>query len=155
MTITEKVSYLKGLCEGLGIDESQKEGKMIKAIIDVLDDVAFSVADLEDGFAELCDQVDMIDEDLDGLEEDYYSDLEDECDCDDEDDDYDEEELDDEELYEVQCPTCGDVICVNEDMLNEGQINCPNCNELLEFTFDEDDEEEEGGCGCGCDHDHN
>ena len=147
MTITEKVSYLKGLCEGLGIDESQKEGKMIKAIIDVLDDIAFSVADLEDGFAELCDQVDMIDEDLDGLEEDYYGDLDDE----DEDDEDEDEELEDEELYEVQCPTCGNVICVNEDMLNEGQMNCPNCNELLEFTFDED-EAEGCDCDCGCDH---
>ena len=54
MTVTEKVSYLKGLAEGLGIDETQKEGKIIKAIIDVLDDVAFTVADLEDGFDDLC-----------------------------------------------------------------------------------------------------
>ena len=38
MTVTEKVSYLKGLAEGLGIDESEKNGKMIKAIIDVLED---------------------------------------------------------------------------------------------------------------------
>ena len=58
MTITEKVSYLKGLAEGLSIDDTTKEGKIIKAIIDVLDDVAFSVADLEDGLAEVCDQVD-------------------------------------------------------------------------------------------------
>ena len=78
MTITEKVSYLKGLAEGLSIDDTTKEGKIIKAIIDVLDDVAFSVADLEDGLAEVCDQVDLIDEDLEALEEE----CEDEgCDC--------------------------------------------------------------------------
>ena len=28
MTVTEKVSYLKGLAEGLGIDENEKNGKM-------------------------------------------------------------------------------------------------------------------------------
>ena len=39
MTVTEKVSYLKGLAEGLGIDENEKNGKVIKAIIDVLDDL--------------------------------------------------------------------------------------------------------------------
>ena len=57
MTVTEKVSYLKGLAEGLGIDENEKNGKVIKAIIDVLDDLAFTVADLEDGFDELIEQV--------------------------------------------------------------------------------------------------
>ena len=40
MTVTEKVSYLKGLAEGLGIDENEKNGKVIKAIIDVLDDLS-------------------------------------------------------------------------------------------------------------------
>ena len=36
MTVTEKVSYLKGLAEGLGIDENEKNGKVIKAIIDAV-----------------------------------------------------------------------------------------------------------------------
>ena len=96
MTVTEKVSYLKGLAEGLGIDENEKNGKVIKAIIDVLDDLAFTVADLEDGFDELIEQVDAIDEDLGSLEDDFYED-EDE-------DDYDYEDDDDE------CD-CGDDDC--------------------------------------------
>ncbi|MBS4785338.1 MAG: hypothetical protein KH009_04415 [Clostridiales bacterium] len=153
MTVTEKVSYLKGLAEGLGIDETQKEGKIIKAIIDVLDDVAFTVADLEDGFDELVDQVDMIDEDLDSLVEDLYDeDEEEDEDWDDEDEDFDFDD-EDGELYEVTCPSCGDTICITEAMLDEGSINCPGCGELLEFDFDDcgcDDEE----CGCGCGHDH-
>ena len=84
MTVTEKVSYLKGLAEGLGIDENEKNGKVIKAIINVLDDLAFTVADLEDGFDELIEQVDSIDEDLGSLEEDFYED----------EDDYDYDEAD-------------------------------------------------------------
>ena len=150
MTISEKVAYLKGLAEGLGIDENEKNGKVIKAIIDVLDDLAFTVADLEDGFDELIEQVDAIDEDLGSLEDDFYED-EDEDDYDYEDDD---EELDDEELYEVNCPSCGDTICVTEDMLDEGSVNCPNCGELLEFDFDDECDCGDDDCGCGCGHDH-
>ena len=72
MTITEKVSYLKGLCEGVGISDETKEGRIIKAMIDVLDDMALTISDMEDGFAEVCEQVDAIDEDLGSLDEDYY-----------------------------------------------------------------------------------
>ena len=35
MTIGEKVSYIKGLAEGLKVDESTNEGKVITAILDV------------------------------------------------------------------------------------------------------------------------
>ena len=84
MTITEKVAYLKGLMEGMKIDPESNEGKLWKAIMDVLADLALSVEDLEDYTSELTEQVDAIDEDLDQLEMDYYEDYEDyddDCDC--------------------------------------------------------------------------
>ena len=37
MEITEKVAYLKGLAEGMELDTEKKEGKLLAAIIDVLD----------------------------------------------------------------------------------------------------------------------
>ena len=40
MEITEKVAYLKGLADGLGLDAESKEGKVLLAMIDVLDDIA-------------------------------------------------------------------------------------------------------------------
>ena len=52
MEISEKVAYLKGLAEGLDLDTESKEGKLIAAIIDVLDDMSEALLDLED---ELCD----------------------------------------------------------------------------------------------------
>ncbi|MFR8728928.1 MAG: CD1247 N-terminal domain-containing protein [Dysosmobacter sp.] len=52
MEISEKVAYLKGLAEGLALDTDTKEGKLIAAIIDVLDDMSGKFEDLED---ELCD----------------------------------------------------------------------------------------------------
>ena len=80
---------------------------------------------------------------------DYFDGDCDNCDDDDWDDDYDFDD-DDDELYEVTCPTCGDTILLDEGMIEEGSMNCPNCNELLEFDYDnltiedfEDSEDEE------------
>ncbi|MBQ2841507.1 MAG: hypothetical protein IJE72_00565 [Clostridia bacterium] len=129
MTITEKVAYLKGLAEGLALDEAKPETKIIKAMMDVLDDLALSVSDLEDGMDLISEQLDAVDEDLDELEGYVYEDLDDCC-CDDCCDD------DEEEYYDVECPSCGEVICVDRDILEEGSINCPKCNELLEFEID-------------------
>ena len=79
MTVLEKVAYLRGLAEGLGIDDNSKEGRMFKAMVDVLDDLALTVTDLEDDVAEISDCLDEIDEDLGALEEEFYGD---DCDCD-------------------------------------------------------------------------
>ena len=144
MTITERAAYIKGLDEGLGIDDSTKEGKIINALIGAIDDMSLTISDLESQIDELSEQVETIDEDLGSLEEDFY-DADDACGCGcegDEDDDY----LDGD-LYEVCCPTCGDTVCIDFDMLEEGQTTCPNCGELLEFDLEED-------CGddhCDCD----
>ena len=135
MTITEKVAYLRGLAEGMKLDSSTNEGKLTLAIIDTLDDIALTVSDLEDTVAELSAQVDEIDDDLGELEDEVYSDG-----CDDEDEDFDDT------LYEVECPSCGDIICLDEEMLDEGEIDCPNCGEKLEFDF------EDGDCACGHHH---
>ena len=53
MEITEKVAYLKGLAEGLGLDGSTKEGKILSVMIDVLDDIALELQDLQDAQEEM------------------------------------------------------------------------------------------------------
>lgn len=126
MNLTEKVSYLKGLTDGLGIDETKPENKIIKAMIDILDDLALTVSDLEDSFEILGEQVDAIDEDLDDLECFIF-----------EDDDFSDDD-EDEEYYDVECPSCGEVICIDEGILEEGGIECPNCGEELEFDIEMD-----------------
>ena len=128
MTVTEKVAYLKGLAEGLALDENKPETKIINAMIGVLDELALSVSDLEDGLDLVSEQLDAVDEDLDELEGFVYEDLDDCC-CDDCCDD-------EEEYYDVECPSCGEVICVDRDILEDGSINWPKCNELLEFEVD-------------------
>lgn len=145
MKLGEKVAYLKGLIEGLEIDGSTKEGKVILAVADILDEVAVTSEDMQDQIDEIVEVVDAIDEDLGEVERDFYD--ADDCCCDD--DDYcecDDDDCecgcdDDDELYEVVCPSCGDTICLNEGMLEEGSMTCPGCGELLEFDFGDDAEE--------------
>lgn len=155
MNLTEKISYIKGLVDGLALDESKPEVKIINAIIDLLDDVSLEVTDMEELYDDLSAQVDEIDQDLATLESDVYDD---ECDCDcddccDCDDDFMDEE--DNPFYEVTCGACNQKINVSEDVLLEGEIECPNCGELLEFDFsDLFDDCCEGDCDdscCSCD----
>lgn len=138
MTLSEKVSYLKGLADGLVLDENNKQDKLIRAIIELLEDVALSVEEVECGCGEICDQIDAIDEDLATLEDDFYGDEECDGDCDGCSCDCDADEDDCE--YEVECPKCHDLIYLTGEMLDEGEIMCPNCNTKLEFEFDCDDE---------------
>lgn len=135
MTITEKVAYLKGLLEGKGVED-----KEMSLIVDILTDLANDLADLEDYTAELTEQVDAVDEDLNTLEEDFYEEWdEDDCDC-----DCDCDCCDcDEEYYDVTCPSCGEDFEVDEDTLLDGGVECPACGEHLEFDFDEDEEIED------------
>ena len=136
MNLTEKAAYLKGLAEGLNVNTDDDMGKLVLALIDVIDDIALNVADLEDELAETRDYIEEIDEDLGAVEEDLYDDDDDddECDC----------CCGDDDFYEVECPACHETICLDEDMLCEGEIECPNCGTDLEFDFDDE-------CDCGCD----
>lgn len=138
MTTSERVAYLRGLIEGMEIDETTKEGKILLAMVDILDDLALSVEDIDESIAELDEGFDALDEDLGELEEDFYEFDEDECDC----DDYDELDEFDGDLYEVTCPTCGEVLCVDTEMLEEGETVCPKCGEALEFDFEDEDDED-------------
>ena len=128
MTITEKVAYVKGLVQGLNLDEEKSEVKVLLKVIELLDDLSLSVSDLEDAYDDIVDQMDAIDEDLCMLEEDFYEE---------ENDNSDEDEV----FYEVTCPTCNETVCVSEPVILEGQIECPGCGQNLEFDF-------EDVCGC-------
>lgn len=154
MTISEKSAYLKGLMDGLKLDTESNEGKMIAAIVDLLGDMSKRMVDIEDTTIAISDELDEIEEDLDAIE-DFIMDEDDEDDWDEYEDDEDYYDPDDEEdeeepeegfdfgdedstIYEVEC-ACGNVIDFDEEVLESGSIVCPNCGEILEFTFDDDE----------------
>lgn len=133
MELSNKVAYLKGLMEGLAIDESTNEGKILKAVVEVLDEMADSIEDMAVEVDEAVELLDNIDQDLGQLEEDFY-------DLDDDDDDEDDF---DGVQYECVCPSCGDTILLDESIIADGSIDCPNCGEKLEFDFDSEEDDEE------------
>ena len=138
--LTEKVAYLQGLAEGLDIKEDSKEGKLMLAIIDVLDDLALDVEDLTD-------QIDAIDLDLSDLEEYVYEEDEDFCEGDCEGcegcDGYGD--FEEEALYEFECPACHEIVYFDEELFDgeDDAIECPNCGTVLELDAmaEEDDED--------------
>ncbi len=140
MTLSEKSAYLKGLMEGLKIDTEKGEGKMIAAIVDMLEDVSYAISDIEENARAVSDELDLIEEEMDAME-DYLSDESEDEDFEDEDEaeDYD---FDEEDLYEVKCPACGEVLTVDEGTIEEGSTVCPKCGEKLEFDMDDDDSDE-------------
>lgn len=134
MEISEKVAYLKGLAEGLALDTESKEGKLIAAIIDVLDEMSIRFEDIDDNLVDLEDGLDAVSDDLSEVEEALFE-------MDEDDDD------DDTEYFETTCPVCEEEIVFDEDTLESGEIRCPNCGEKLEFDLSdladaaEDDED--------------
>ena len=75
--LKEKVSYLKGLSDGLAVDPNTNEGKLFKAIIGVLDEMAFEIGNINEVQEELDEYVDAIDQDLEQLESEIYDDEDD------------------------------------------------------------------------------
>ena len=140
MEITEKVAYLKGLAEGMELDTEKKEGKLLAAIIDVLDDIALELEDMKDEQTELSDGLDAVSDDLEDVEDVVYGTDEDD---EDEDGEYYEDDLDeDEDCYATTCPTCEETIYFDESILEDGEVVCPNCGEKLEFDLNSLEEEE-------------
>ena len=135
----EKVAYLKGLAEGLGINAENDKGKLMLAVIDTLEAFADECRENEEKLEELQEYVEEIDSDVSDLEEALFSDEDDEAD-----DEYDDEEDDDDEdgdgLIEYECPHCGTVIFFDEEAFDMEQEHlCPNCHRKV---FEEDGEPE-------------
>ena len=135
MTISEKVAYLKGLAEGLNLDtEKSKEGKLISVMIGILEELAMSVEDLEENALNLGEEIDVLSDDLADVEDVVF----------DEDEDDDEEDYDDD-WFEVECPTCGETLIIDDQALADGEVECPECGSryAMDLTDDEETEGEE------------
>ena len=89
--VGEKVAYLKGLAEGLGVNDETEQGKLMLAMIDTLEALAKNSEETDERVGELSEYVEEIDSDVSDLEEALFS----EEDDDDEEDEEDDEEDDD------------------------------------------------------------
>ena len=130
MGITENAAYLKGLAEGLKLDESTNEGKLIVKMLNVIEEMAEKIAMLESANEELYSYMEGMAEDLVNLEDDFYDNSE----CEDYSDlneDCDDETYTDEEYYEIECPSCGEKICFTEEFDLDNFL-CPACGNKID-----------------------
>ena len=149
MELSKKAAYLQGLVDGLGVDESTKEGKIIRAMSQLLTEMTDAMEAMDEDLSRAYDQINDLSDELEDLEADLYED-EDE---DDEDQDSDEENEDDandddiasEPFYEVACPNCGETVYISEDDLDAGEANCTHCGVTFEVALEGEEEEPEDG----------
>ncbi|MCD7847614.1 MAG: hypothetical protein LUG49_06265 [Oscillospiraceae bacterium] len=69
MNLSEKVQYLSGLMDGLGIDDSTDTGKVLLAMKDVLDEICEAVDGIDSDVDDIVDFCNAMDEDLHNVEE--------------------------------------------------------------------------------------
>jgi len=135
MTISEKVAYIQGLYDGLGLDgEKSGEARILSELLDVMKEVGQRL----DGVDTI---LDSFDEELDALG-DTVADLEDAVFDDEEEDDgfsfgEDEDGLD-EDFFEIPCPTCGADLVVDDETLAAGVVDCPACGGKFALSFEDE-----------------
>lgn len=143
MSSADRAAYIRGMMDGMELDPSAKETKLLDAIVDLMGVLANSADELEQEVSEMADRVDEIDADLGDLEQEVYGGFEDEdegcgcghhhhggCGC------------GHHAAFEVVCPSCGETIGLTDEMLDEESVICPGCGETLEFDFCGDEDED-------------
>ena len=134
--LTDRVSYIKGLAEGLKLDTEKNEGKLIEKMLELLADLAAEVESLRNDHEDLNEYVESIDSDLSDLEDVLYDE-----DGGEEDGDEEDDEDEDDSLVEYTCPHCGEEMTFEVDSFDfDEDYLCPNCHQPL-FPEAPDDEE--------------
>ena len=134
MTISEKVAYIQGLYDGLGLDsKASGEARILAELLDVLKEVGLQL----DGMDATMDQ---FDQELDALG-DSVADLEDAVFDDETEDDGEFEDFGDldEDFFEIPCPSCGEDLIVDDEALAAGVVDCPACGGKFALSFDDED----------------
>ena len=130
MNINKESAYIRGLLEGYELDSNKKETKLFTKILALIDEMADHITALEADNAELREYIEELDQDLGAVEEDLYvTDEDDEYYDDEEEDEFDEFD-DEEDYYELECPSCGEIVCF-DGSLDPDNLVCPACGEKI------------------------
>ena len=149
MTTKEYSAYIKGLLEGLQLDQNKPETKVINALCGIIEQMADEIETLKKDNETLFDYAEELDQDLGELEELVWD--EDDCDCCDDDDDDDcccgccgdddeEDDEDDSDFYCAMCPHCGEKVYF-DDTIDPEDILCPACHKPLVDDSEDADEQ--------------
>lgn len=138
MDLNAKAAYIRGLMTGMEFDPASKNGKVIAAMMDLLEEMAAQVVEHDNALDQVYDELETLDQDVDDIVSDLYTDGEDE---DDSEEDGDEDG--DDGLYEVTCPNCGKVSTVDEETLLDQtqELVCPYCNASFDIELEGTEDE--------------
>lgn len=127
MNLSERAAYIRGLAEGLDLESEKKEVRVINEMLNLLSEMATVIGENETDLDILYDAVEQIDEDLEFLEDEVYG---------------TGDSIFGEDIYEITCPNCGDIVRLDEEMLLSNDVECPGCGEKIEIELD--------ACDCDC-----
>ena len=132
MTISEKVAYIQGLYDGLGLDgEKSGEARILSEVLDVLREVGLQLDGMDTAMDQFDEELDALGDTVANLEEAVF-------DNEDEDGDYDETGDTDEDFFEIPCPSCGEDLIVDVEALAAGIVVCPACGGKFALSFDDE-----------------
>ena len=133
MTVSEKVAYIQGLYDGLGLDsEKSGEARILSEMLDVLKEVGLQLDGMDSA-------MDRFDEELDALE-DSVAELEDAVFDNEDEDGTDGQDDPDEDFFEIPCPSCGEDLVVDDEALAAGVVDCPVCGGKFALSFEDGDD---------------
>lgn len=139
MDLNARAAYIRGLMTGMEFDAASPSGKVIAAMMDLLEQMAAAITEHDDALDEISEDVAALDEDMDEVVAVLSGEMMPE---DGMDDGEDAPEGADDALYEVTCPNCGHVTTVDEDTLMEEELVCPTCGAAFDIELEPENEGE-------------
>ncbi len=120
--LTDKISYLRGLSEGMKLDPKKDSHRLIQGIIEVLGEVGTSFDALAEAHGEMNEYLESMDASLADLEAAVYEGDAEEA----------AEENPESGSIQYECPHCGTVVEIDpEDVDFDEDALCPACGKEL------------------------
>lgn len=133
MTISEKVAYIQGLYDGLGLDGGKSgEARILSEVLDVLKEVGQQLDGMDAAMDEFDGELDALSDTVADLEDAVF-------DGGDEDDGLEDGDLD-EDFFEIPCPSCGEDLVVDDEALAAGVVDCPACGGKFALSFEDEED---------------
>ena len=123
MTISEKVAYLQGLYDGLGLDgEKSAEARILSEVLDVLGQIGAQLDGMDASTGRLSDELDDLRDSVAELENAVF------------------DEDGGEDFFEIPCPTCGEDLTVDGEAMVAGVVECPKCGGRFAISVEDKEE---------------
>ncbi|MBO7662937.1 MAG: hypothetical protein J6U01_06160 [Clostridia bacterium] len=130
--LTDRISYLQGLAEGMKLNPGKDSHKLILGILDVLGDVGDAFDALAEAHGELNEYVESIDANLADLEAACCADA----------DEAGKGRAPEAGVIQYVCPHCGGTVDVDPDDIDfDEEALCPLCGKALFPALPEEAEE--------------